>query len=842
MKRFTTIALLLLIMLACPVLQAQVIGMRVPDSTVVAGNNIDIPIYADNTLTGKNVLSYVLQLSFSQTYFQVVSVITAGTISAPYGSPAVNTSVPGQITIAGAGTNPLSGSGKFIYIRFKALQPGGLYIIFTGAQNNYFNEGLPAMSFHNGYMNISAPPSISVSPNSGLITKGETQQFSVSGGAAPYQWFVTNPSVAAISASGLLTGTLAGFTKVVAVDNNGLRDTTNAQVEVRAMRLSISTTLSQWQGLDIDVPVNTTDLSGLNIYSGSFSLGFNQNILTPVGVIQAGTLLASYPAPLVNINNPGTLALDFAGATPLSGSGILLYVRFHVSSLNTGASSITFSNGLFNESFIPNYTDGYFSTINLPVLSITPNSGTMVAGQTKQFTLNGGGAPPIVWSTSNPLVATISQTGLMTTFKGGNVTVTATDVHGASATTANWLVYDTQVIMPDTNTCPAAGEFYYPIFITALPSGESVSSVQATVTYNSAYLAFQALETTGTQTQGWTFVTNPTTGQVIFAGSGATAFNTAGIIIKMRFLLKPAFILGSQPFLQLNAVTLNEGIPNPLVDLSGYISGVNPNLPVGVTVAASVNPVYSGNPVTFTATPKNGGPGPLFQWKVNGIAITGATNQTYSYVPLNNDAVTCVLTSNAACITTNPVTSGPLVMTVSTVPVNLAVVADIPGGQTKCYSATSTITIAGAGNTFTVQNGGYATMIAGQNILYLPGTKVYAGGYMHGYIAPGGPYCVFPPFAPVAAGTEETFKEVAQPLFKVYPNPTSGDFTLVLGQAGTSGQSNIEIFGMQGEKIISATLKDEMKHVFSLSAKPAGIYFIRVISGNMAETRKIIRQ
>jgi parallel beta-helix repeat protein len=820
----------------------QTIGMQVPDTTAVSGNYIDIPIYADNSLTGQNVMSYILQLSYNQSYLQPVSVITAGTLSAPFGGPYVNTSIPGIITIAGAGTTPLTGTGKFIYIRFTPLQPGGIWLNFTSAQYNYFNEGTPQMSFDNGYINILAPPSITVYPDNGIITKGEQLQFNVFGGIAPYQWSVTNPSVATINATGLLTGTQQGLTKVVAQDNNGLKDTTNAQIEIRAMRLTIPSNLSQWQGADIDVPVNTTDLSGLDIYSGNFTITFNQNILTPVGIVQAGTLLASYPAPTVNLTIPGSVTVAFAGTTPLTGSGTLIYVKFHVSYQNTGTTGINFVNGMFNESLLPAFTNGYFITINLPVLSITPNTGFIVAGQTKQFTLNGGGTPPVVWNVSDPLVASISQTGLMTAIKGGNVTITATDFHGATATTGNWLVYDTQIIMPDTTTCPAASEFYYPVLIKTLPAGESVYSVQATITYNSTYLTFQNLETNGTLTQGWTFVNNPTTGQVVFAGSGTSPFNTLGTIVMLKFVLKPAFIPGSNASLQLTSIILNEGIPNPLVDLNGYITGVNPNLPVSVSITASANPVYSGTLVTFTAVPINGGTIPIFQWMVNLTIVPGANNSSYSYIPANGDAVSCILTSNATCIIGNPATSNTVIMNVSNLPVNYNVTGTVSNLQTKCYSATNTITVAGGASTFTVQSGGSVTMIAGHSIDYLPGTTVFSGGYMHGYIAPAGPYCSQPPYAPDLSGNEDIIPVSPQSFFKIYPNPTTGDFTLEIDPEKAAGQMKMEVFGMQGQKVISATLNGGMKHLFSLSDKPVGIYFIRVISGSKAASAKIIKQ
>jgi hypothetical protein len=94
---------------------------------------------------------------------------------------------------------------------------------------------------------------------------------------------------------------------------------------------------------------------------------------------------------------------------------------------------------------------------------------------------------------------------------------------------------------------------------------------------------------------------------------------------------------------------------------------VNTVLPVSVSVGASQNNICSGTSVTLTATPTNGGTTPSYQWKVNSIAISGAINPTYTYVPVNNDAVTCVLTSNATCASGNPATSNTINMIVNPV-------------------------------------------------------------------------------------------------------------------------------------------------------------------------------
>ncbi|MEI6754775.1 MAG: T9SS type A sorting domain-containing protein, partial [Paludibacter sp.] len=91
---------------------------------------------------------------------------------------------------------------------------------------------------------------------------------------------------------------------------------------------------------------------------------------------------------------------------------------------------------------------------------------------------------------------------------------------------------------------------------------------------------------------------------------------------------------------------------------------VSPILPVSVTVTASANPVYKNTPVTFTATPTNGGSTPAYQWQVNGINV-GTNSTTYTYTPVDGDVVKCILTSSLTCVSNNPANAS-VVMIVNT--------------------------------------------------------------------------------------------------------------------------------------------------------------------------------
>ncbi|MCX6303596.1 MAG: carboxypeptidase regulatory-like domain-containing protein [Bacteroidetes bacterium] len=168
----------------------------------------------------------------------------------------------------------------------------------------------------------------------------------------------------------------------------------------------------------------------------------------------------------------------------------------------------------------------------------------------------------------------------------------------------------------------------------------------------------------------------------------------------------------------------------------------------------------------------------------------------------------------------------------------------ILNGQSTCYDATQTITVAGGGTTFIVSNGGSVTMIAGVNIDYLQGTRVYAGGYMHGKIAPGGPWCGVKSasFVEAGAGEDEKNPTVAvKPEFRIYPNPTNDKFNLELTGRIQAEPVRVEIYGMRGEMVLSKTLPGERIHEFSLSGKPAGIYFIKVAAGETVMTAKLVK-
>ena len=190
--------------------------------------------------------------------------------------------------------------------------------------------------------------------------------------------------------------------------------------------------------------------------------------------------------------------------------------------------------------------------------------------------------------------------------------------------------------------------------------------------------------------------------------------------------------------------------------------------------------------------------------------------------------------------------SGVLTVQASAVPVlrslqNITVAAE----QIQCYDAKQTITVAGDPFFFHVENGGMATLIAGQNIVFLPGTVVVSGGYLWGKITTTEQYCGVR--GPLLKDAESIAGESDQPLawslrLRVYPNPATSLVTVDIQGVADGVDTRIELFGIQGVRINSHTITGPGNHDFPVADLPSGIYMLRIISGNEVQTRMVVKQ
>jgi hypothetical protein len=70
-----------------------------------------------------------------------------------------------------------------------------------------------------------------------------------------------------------------------------------------------------------------------------------------------------------------------------------------------------------------------------------------------------------------------------------------------------------------------------------------------------------------------------------------------------------------------------------------------------VSISASSPSIVAGENITFAAIALNAGPSPAYQWFINSVAVSGATNATFTTNTLTNGQVVhCKVTSNLPCI------------------------------------------------------------------------------------------------------------------------------------------------------------------------------------------------
>jgi hypothetical protein len=161
-----------------------------------------------------------------------------------------------------------------------------------------------------------------------------------------------------------------------------------------------------------------------------------------------------------------------------------------------------------------------------------------------------------------------------------------------------------------------------------------------------------------------------------------------------------------------------------------------------------------------------------------------------------------------------------------------------------CFAAIQSIIV----SDFIIENDAIVRLIAGENIQLLPLTQVHNGAHLHAFIDTQGNYCQQSE-SMVATFSEdnetrnwpiETIEHMEK-LFMVFPNPTDGTFTLLLKEA-TESVIAVEIYSMLGERIMQTQLSGSQQYEFDLSARPEGVYLVRVVRGDEVWVEKVVKQ
>lgn len=152
------------------------------------------------------------------------------------------------------------------------------------------------------------------------------------------------------------------------------------------------------------------------------------------------------------------------------------------------------------------------------------------------------------------------------------------------------------------------------------------------------------------------------------------------------------------------------------------------NVPASVSLSNSAT-LCAGQPITFTATPTNGGPSPTYDFWLNGSSVQNGASNTYILAsPANGNTVQVIMTSSYGCVTSNPASSSIITLSLNASPVASAAANCsnlLPGsGQQTILTATAT---AGSGTISGYQwNLGGSPVVGATSSTYTTGT---AGSY-----------------------------------------------------------------------------------------------------------------
>ncbi len=401
---------------------------------------------------------------------------------------------------------------------------------------------------------------------------------------------------------------------------------------------------------------------------------------------------------------------------------------------------------------------------------------------------------------------------------------------------------------PVINGCPGTS-VNVPVTVSAF---NNIGAFSLTMHYNSSALNYQSF----TNNSGFPGLTvNGTIPGTITVGG----FSDSGITLSdnaVFFTLSFSFLGGSTglnwyddgssceyaDFPEYN--TLYD-IPASMYYINGQVNDLTVGSPVFILGETSTRSQGAGS-VTYTAT------------------ASAATEITYSLDTVSLSAGNSIISSTgevtylaswigATIITANAAgCGGPKIAkhTVTVYPLvpdqlSLANIT-IDSAQSVCYNATQIITVAGGSSTFIIYNGGGATMIAGEKIVFLSGTMINSGGYLFGYIAPSGPYCIPLKMAEFENYSENevdktSFSQTHNSAVKIYPNPARDEFSLEIKGIDKSDKLRVEMFGIHGEYLLSEDLQGNLKYDFSLAGMPNGVYIIHIITGNFAVAKKIVK-
>ena len=288
-------------------------------------------------------------------------------------------------------------------------------------------------------------------------------------------------------------------------------------------------------------------------------------------------------------------------------------------------------------------------------------------------------------------------------------------------------------------------------------------------------------------------------------------------------------------------MTSNAACLSKTIDTSNIIAMLV-NTPVTPSVGVSVIPndtLCAGTPAIFNATATNGGSGPVYQWKLNGVNAGNPSSIYVNTTPADGDQVTVILTSTATCATTNTANGNTITLTVNTTTVPMASISATPGttvveGATVTFSSITNLlnpVYQWLKNGNPVGSGGTGASYMTNNLADNDTITLSISSPSDSCVKPGS-VISNSLVIKISTGINEVNNSTG---ISLYPNPNKGTFKLSGALANNSKAVQIDVVNTMGAVIystITPTTDNRIETELTLDHVASGLYLVRITSDN----------
>jgi hypothetical protein len=724
------------------------------------------------------------------------------------------TSITGTLSVCGGATTTLSST------------PGG---IWSSANNSVatvgsttgivfgVSPGVIAIKYTLAgtvtTVNVTVNPQPNGITGTSYLCQGSTVTLSSSTTGAT--WSSSNTSAATIGTSGVVSGVGAGTTTIsytgsnscarsIVVTVNGRPDITGTTIMCAGSMATLSASMAggAWGGGSAVATVNNGVVSGLSAGTTNITyvVGSCYNSIVVTVIAQPaviGGIAKVCPGSTVTLTD-ATTGGTWSGTNSIATVDVATGAITGVAT-GTALVSYTAPNGC---------SRSVVATVNPVPTAISGTAGTC-EGSTTTLT---NSSPTYSWTSNNTGVATITSTGIVVGVSAGTATVTFT----ASGTycTANTVV--------TINGTPAAIGGLATACIGATTTLTNTTSGGSWSSGNTSIAIIDAV--TGV-------VTGATAGSVIMTyATGSGCYKTRALTVGTATVAivgtTTACVGGTSTLTSWGTGTWsssNTAVATIPTATTGTVQGMSAGtaiitfLPTGNCPAVTtVTVVTPPAPITGTTVICSGQTSSLSTTSTGGtwsssntaVAAVGSATGIVSGVG-NSGTVTITYAYNATCRTTTN-------FTVKTLP-NV-----IGGTYSVCATAATTLSDVTAAGTWSSSNTAVATVGTGINWGYGAVSGLTAGTTTISYTisATGCARSVVVTVDPCSRpmGNETTTTSA----FELYPNPTTGSFTVITESAGT-----LQVFTLDGREVAQYPISNGINNLALSKEMASGVYMCR---------------